>query len=228
MSTIRPLTKAYTKEELLDALKRFYSLNRRAPKMSEFDSSNNLPSYTPFERHFGSLSAALKKGNIPIGYETPRQLSNEEIIESLKHFYYKNQRSPFFSELIRKNNLPNGEVIRRRFGSFNNALRIAGLPTNPANSKGERKWTSAQLIQLLQEYVRKNKFIPNQNDLTVSKIVPNANVYIRHFGSVPSALSHAGIQFSRTRFYLRLTLGRISRLCHSLSMRVREQWTETL
>lgn len=84
----------------------------------------------------------MAKLEILENYNTKPSYSKEELINILKEFNIKNGRSPSQNDFD-SNNFPSFITYRRRFGSWNNALKKAGLEIKESNlgmSLNERFW----------------------------------------------------------------------------------------
>jgi sulfur relay (sulfurtransferase) DsrC/TusE family protein len=117
-------------EELLDKLRAFYKTHGRAPSI------RNFPGGPTYEYRFGSWNAALRAAGLPIN--KPGFVSDEEMITALQDFYNEYGRSPTLDEF------PKAGTIEMRFGAWNKALEVAGLPPNKKN----------QIPQYLRQFVR--------------------------------------------------------------------------
>jgi hypothetical protein len=79
---------------------------------------------------YGTVQEAVKIviGSLPRKQAT-RWYSNDELIAMLKAFGKTHKRPPFRSDL-RRGMLPNVGTFQKRFGSWNNALKLAGFNTH--------------------------------------------------------------------------------------------------
>lgn len=82
---------------------------------------------------FGSWEKAVKKAGLtpkkkyisPKG--TPKlRYSDEELLDYMSIFWQENKKIPTETDCWRKF-IPNGDIYRRRFGSMENARRLAGI-----------------------------------------------------------------------------------------------------
>ncbi len=112
----------YTSNLLLKKLVEYYELHNKVPKTYEFDKSNNLPDSTTYNHRFGSWNNALEKAGLNINRK--RRYSEQDLIKILQDFYEKNRRSPSCRDM------PSITPFVNIFGSWNNALKIAGLKMN--------------------------------------------------------------------------------------------------
>ncbi|ODM26952.1 hypothetical protein A7W90_12420 [Clostridium sp. Bc-iso-3] len=97
----------------------------------EFYEKSCLPSIPTIQKRFGmKYSDVLIKAGIPVELlNTPK--SNEYYIQILKQLAEKLGHTPSMSEMKREGQDPS--IYVNRFGSYNKALKIAGLPINESN-----------------------------------------------------------------------------------------------
>ena len=110
-------------EDLLDNLKNIVEKLGRVPEQSEL----KLGKYSPnaYKRAFGNYSSALEKLGL---YASVRYgVSNEEILKDIVRVSKELKRTPFFEEFSKLNNTVSSSTVCERFGSWNAALKEAGL-----------------------------------------------------------------------------------------------------
>ena len=112
----------YDSNFLLGKLVEYYKLNNKVPKTYEFDRSKDLPDSTTYAHRFGSWNKALEKAGLNINRK--RQYEKQDLINILQELNEKNRRSPSCRDV------PSITPFVNMFGSWNNALRTAGLKLN--------------------------------------------------------------------------------------------------
>lgn len=80
----------YTKEQLINHLRKFAEENKRIPKSRDFTNNDKYPHYCTIQKTFGSWNNGL----IAAGLETEHVYTKEELIEYLRKFKKENGRSP--------------------------------------------------------------------------------------------------------------------------------------
>lgn len=113
--------------------------------------------------------------------------TNDELIKILQDFYKEHSRSPMMKDF--KNKEPSASLIKCRFGSWNNALKKAGLELNKTKKE---IYTKQQLLDFLKEFYELYGYVPTHRDLT-NKGYPTFYAYKKHFGSFKNALIEAGL-----------------------------------
>lgn len=108
--------------------------------------------------------------------------TEEELLDLLKTFYKKHGRTP------KKQEIKQNDTIAKRFGSWNNALKKAGLPILRASYPDE------YLLNLLIEFYKEHGRPPKRRE-----IKENTAIRIR-FGSWNDALEKAGLPVLRKRW----------------------------
>lgn len=121
-----------TKEELLTSLKDFFIANGRAPTQKECRAGNGLYGPNTYKDTFGSWESALQAAQLPLNNLKSSQVSNEDLLNSLQRFYEETSKAPRHEDCNsgQYNYLKAHMVYVRRFGSFTEALKLAGVPIN--------------------------------------------------------------------------------------------------
>ncbi len=133
--------------------------------------------------------------------------TDNELLFALKQFYSENKRNPTQQDFIKNDKYPNYGTYHIRFGSWTNALKLAGLindsdikkieRTNKGGRKnvGDRKikkYTETQLISLLKQYHNEYNKVPSSIDFSKNPNYPSPETYRNHFRSWINALKLAG------------------------------------
>ena len=74
--------KTFSKEFLLNELKRYYNTYNRTPLSVEFEKDNNYPSVTVYSKYFGSWNKALIEAGLEVNINT--DYTKENIINNVK------------------------------------------------------------------------------------------------------------------------------------------------
>jgi hypothetical protein len=96
-----------------------------------------------------------------------RKFNDEnELIEMLRNLATKLGRTPRDTDIRKIKDFPSNKVFKDRFGSWNNALKIAGLKLNC-----NRDYTREQLIEEGKNFFIKNNRNPRWNELSYSNVI---------------------------------------------------------
>lgn len=119
---------------MLDSLIQFYEKNGRSPIEEDFKNNNKYPNCQIYQKRFGGWNKALRLAELD---NPPKlQYTEDELLNHLKIFYNKNKRPPVAAELINNYDYPGLPTYIRRFGSWYNALKLAGLDVDSMIQKG--------------------------------------------------------------------------------------------
>jgi hypothetical protein len=157
-------TRRYSKEDAIFKLKKIYQ-ERGNFTATEYIQNKYTPSYATIKNLFGSWENALTAANVPQCVEPLKKYTDEEIIDALKQFYreYKENTSEYkYKKLKRK---PGLTTIYNRFGNWNNALTVAGLPTRKSKSRGNM--TDEEIVQIIRK--SKEEIKGNFNSVTYNE-----------------------------------------------------------
>ena len=120
-----------------------------------------------------------------------KKYSKNQLIEILQQWANKNGRIPTEKDFYKNLDLPNFKTYRREFGTWNNALIVAGIGIR--QREREKKYSRDQLIEILQQWEKDNNKIPKEKDFTNNPNFPYYTTYINEFGTWNNALINAGI-----------------------------------
>ncbi len=130
-----------------------------------------------------SLETKNKKGTCP-----------DQLIAKIHEVHKKLGRTPSLAEFI---DITDGQrykhLIFTTFGSWLNALKIAKLqPKERKLDYVRHEYSDEELLEYLSLYAQENGKLPTATDCKRG-LLPDYNVYIRHFGSFPRARYLAGV-----------------------------------
>ncbi|MBN2368707.1 hypothetical protein JXC34_06815 [Candidatus Woesearchaeota archaeon] len=120
-----------------------------------------------------------------------RKYTKEQLIHFLKKLSSDLKRTPTIKDMNKKKKFPSASTYFKRFGSWNNSLKKAGLKIN-ISRKYDKKELIENLILLRKELAR----IPKASDLKKKKWSASYSTYRKYFGSWKNALKKAGISNS--------------------------------
>jgi len=143
-------------------------------------------------RYHGSYSSSRREKLRKLAFKTLKPYwkptpSRQELLKRINRFYNQNQRVPFKREFN-----STYKEYKDKFGSWNNAIKLAGFPTNPV--KFAKKYYSIDghlcdslAEKIIDEYLFHHKIIhkknvpyPENHKLTADFQVNN--IFIEYFG----------------------------------------------
>jgi DNA invertase Pin-like site-specific DNA recombinase len=126
-------------------------------------------------------------------YRRPAAWSDEEIVAALQEWAAEHGRSPNSYEWIAGSpGRPGSLCVRRRFGSWEKALKRAGLKPNARRQ--HRYWTEQEILEALNAWALRNGRPPRSKDWTrAGNHHPCSRSVYTHFGSFGAAVAAAGI-----------------------------------
>lgn len=126
-----------TDDELLNFLKLFVEENGRIPMQKDFDNNSKYPNFKTYFNRFGSWNNSLILAGLCIRKREHKKIYTEgELLNFLKTFYEKNKRVPAKNDFTNNSEYPNCGTYRKRFGSWNNALRHVGMDMDTMVKQG--------------------------------------------------------------------------------------------
>jgi len=187
---------SYSDSYLLNILKRYKEENNRTPSQANFSKTKNTkyPSYMTYINRFGSWNNALELAGLSLNEYHHNNLSDEELLNYLIKFKEKSGRTPINDDFENNKEYPSYRTYMSRFGSWNNALELAGLSVNRYINIPEH-----ELLNYLIEFYKENGKVPTQRDFLDNAKYPNFNNYIYRFGSWNVALEKANLSVNQIK-----------------------------
>jgi uncharacterized protein YejL (UPF0352 family) len=186
------MTKLYTDEQLLQALRDLAAELGRAPTGDEMQARPDLPSTKPYYKRLGGWNAALKAAGLEPYRRPVLVYSDEQLLQILRDLAAELGHSPRQSELKARPGTPALNTYERRFGSWTAALKAAGL--KPYRRRA-RAFSDEQLLQALRDLTAELGRPPTKKQLQARPDLPPLGAYYARFGrSWTAALKAAGIE----------------------------------
>lgn len=134
---------SYPKEDVIEDALRIY--NEHGYIKQELYLRYGKYSKVVIRRLFGSFNQMLKELNIPLNvYKNIDEIPNQSIINKMWELY--NKHGELTAAIQRKESGYSETIINRKFGSFNNMLRIMGLPLNDGSYSDDEVLYNMKLI----------------------------------------------------------------------------------
>jgi hypothetical protein len=120
------MSRGYTNEDLLDALRSFAAEHDGRPPIAPEadDRETDLPTAATFARRFGSWNAAIAAAGFDPRF---RRRSDEELLDDLREFADETGAHPTVAAVRAHPDMAKPPTYRARFGSWTEALGAAGL-----------------------------------------------------------------------------------------------------
>ncbi len=182
-------TDSEKREILIEELHRLNSKLGRSPKVSDVKQRSEF-GYRTYDSVFESWNAALEEAEIEINRR--QCITDEELLDELRNIKNKIGTTPT-SDDMRKNNRPDVKIYSRRFGSWNKALRKAGLNVNRVANI-----TNNELLEDLKRVADNLSRPPTQIDIDNHGKFSHGT-YQSRFGSWNNALQEAGLELNNRR-----------------------------
>ncbi len=177
----------YSDEELLESLREKARELGRKPTIKNCDLDNNMASSVTFIKHFGTWNNALKKaGLVPDDYGYRQSWDRQKMITSLQKKAKELDRTPTVADCRSDKNMPDPATYARHFGSWNNALKVAGLEIQYPHQQPYS--SDEELLVILWKKAKKLGRKPEVADCRSDKNMPSPVTYAEHFGSWSKAV----------------------------------------
>lgn len=174
-----------TREELLEEIQRLEESLGHPPSQREMKKQGEFSPAT-YEQRFDSWNNALRE----LGYEPHQEYtSSKELLEDLREFANDLGKPPT-NEQMNNSGPHSNSRYQDRFGSWNQALRNAGL-----EPPIERNLSDEELLVRLAEFAEKLDHTPSADEMTSDGPV-SSTVYAYRFGSWNAALRKAGLSLN--------------------------------
>lgn len=180
-----PEARGWTVEAILEVVSAWVVRHGRAPRSEELRAP--LPSAGAIVKHFGSQGALREALGLPAStYEWSREL----IVEAMQWFAEEHARPPTVADWkAAAPTYPAPETVGRRFGSWAEALRAAGLAVARSD------WTRDAALEAIGAHLRRHGRVPTATEWRrrdPCERRPAAHNLAALFGSFDDALRAAG------------------------------------
>lgn len=173
-----------TDDELLNHLTQFHIENGRVPEKTDFTNNSRYPSYSTYRRRFGSWNRSIELSGLK--KEPNYKYTDDQLLEYLRQFYRETGTTPQAADFATNQKYPGSTVYQKRFGSWNNAIKMSGLKINCFT-----KTSDNELLDLLKMFYNDNGRPPVQSDFVNNSEYPSFVTYQDRFGSWQKALKLA-------------------------------------
>ena len=116
-----------------------------------------------------------------------KMYNRDEIIELVQKFYKKN-RKIVIRDLRHKNGLPSVTQVIDLFGSFQNCIKEAGIPTDDRENLFKRECLSDEEMlssykKFVEEHLKTHIYLPTNDEVDACSYVQSTGTYVNRFGS---------------------------------------------
>ncbi|MCB2291667.1 hypothetical protein LGK97_18295 [Clostridium sp. CS001] len=116
------------------------------------------------------------------------------VVKKLKEFHVKNGRTPYTRDFICNPDYPSASTITTLFGTFNNALMVAGLQINRlANLPCNEKVAKEDLLNFINKFGR----LPVCRELGPPNTTYTEKVYYKYWGGIEGCVNSIGFDYSK-------------------------------
>ncbi|KMY51054.1 homing endonuclease associated repeat-containing protein [Peribacillus loiseleuriae] len=192
LKTYEQPSKRYSKEEIILALQKYAKENEGTLTLTLYVEKKYKPSETTIRKKFGSWNHALMEAGVKTNRDVKRWYTEEDLICILQSIV-NNGQALTVEEYKKQGKQPALETFVACFGSWNEAIRKAGLRVNSG------MYSDEEMIRILKDYAkRKGRF--TSLDYIKDGIQPKPLSIQRRFGSWMNALRIAGIKPTYVNF----------------------------
>lgn len=175
----------FTDEDLLGYIRTAADTLGRAPMMKDLRALDGYPNPGIYWERFGSWVRAVMLAGLTPARRGP--YTEEELIDYLRDLGDRLGRRPSPDDISRTRGAPSRRTFQVRFGSWTNALKMAGFTPRTGRLKGD------ELLGYLRKAADELGRAPRRIDLKRMDGYPPPSQYQRTFGSWTEALRQAGL-----------------------------------
>ena len=187
LDRIDRLVFGWSDDELIEQVQMLAARLGRTPTRKEFDKDSNVAGTWTVSTHFGSwnkfLEAAGLEANLRMG------ITDEELVSQVQMLAKELGRAPTIGEFNKDSRTANTTTAIRRFGSWNEFLRAAGLEANL-----RMDITDEELVSQVQMLAKELGRVPTIGEFDKDSRTASRATVKNHFGSWNEFLRAAGLE----------------------------------
>lgn len=180
----------YTRDELLKKLRELSEELGKSPSQKDLEQARGYPSMSPYRSRFESWAEAKREAGLGVHGRGETRYSDEELLEQLRELAEGLGREPLISDVKEADDLPSFQTYIKRFGSWIDAKRKAGVKRGVPH---QQRYSDEELLDVLRQLKAELGRKPRVQDLRNRDDYPADNTYRRRFGSWPEAKKKAGV-----------------------------------
>lgn len=123
----------------------------------------------------------------------PKENIKEYLLEFIRQFHRKEGRVPLQMDFNKNLKYPSFGIYQKVFGSWNNAIKDAGLLPNCGGGKYPKKYKDEELLKNLIRFYEENGRPPSETDFTRNPKYPSFMTCVYRFGGWQKALKIVGL-----------------------------------
>ena len=155
------------------------------PKWILVDENENVINYNPNSNELNGVEIR--------GSQRKRvSYTDEELLNYLEMFCEENGRFPIAKDFVNGSKYPSNTVYQKRFGSWNDALKLAGLDNREKCGRSD-KYTDEELLIFLNIFYEEQGKVSSRRDFLNNPHYPDYQNYTAHFGNWGNALKMVGL-----------------------------------
>lgn len=173
---IKPSQEQYTKDELVEWLRRLGAKVGHTPTKEDIDADPDMPGYKRYVHSFGSLTAAL----ILAGFEIRpvcKRYTDKELIELYLICAERVGHTPSDKDLKKFPDMPTPRTYCKRFGSLAKTAELAGLE-KPIKAN---RPSDEEMLSLWREFTEELGRNPTAKEVDENPNLPSAACYRNRF-----------------------------------------------
>lgn len=186
-------SKTYSDEFILSQLRRCYEEHGNV-SMKTYSNAGYKPGRTLIAKQFGSWNKAVQAAGLDAVSNHSKQFSHEDIFQQLRECYEENDNFLSMDIYVASNRSPKVATIIKYFGSWNEAIKQAGLQPNASNIE---LYTDEDILNALRDFYLRNGHYISTTLYQESGTRPGLPVIQKRFGSWNNALSAADIPLNK-------------------------------
>jgi HNH endonuclease. len=168
------------------------------PKARELKQNENTKSLYKYRREFGTFNDALRAA----GFETNKEhgLSEQELLDNLRKLRNRLGETPEDRDVKFSDVTCSSTVYKNRFGSFNSALREAGIPIKNSDRLKQSETTHKSILKhrdMITNYGSLTYLIekaPVSSELRTWELTSKYKYLYREFGSIERIRRICGVR----------------------------------
>lgn len=174
----------------------------KIPQYKELEKLNNFPAPTIIYKYFEKYDEFVTYCGFNTNKTSSGRIKDEFLLNEIKRFISEFNKIPIQSDFENLDGYPSRKTFSNHFGSFNEAIRLAGYePVDLSMKEKSEKHNKEYLLKIIRDYYKKYNKTPTMKELTKEIGYEPKHYYVEIFGKYNNAILELGLPLNSVSHY---------------------------